>query len=84
MHDHDFCQIYKDCENAIFKYFYRHNDFLFKGIKMCVPKSPMWELFVKESHEGGLMGHFRIQKILDILHGQFFWSHMKHEVLFLW
>jgi len=38
----------------------------------------MRELFVKEAHEEGLMGHFGVQKTLDILKYHFFWPHMKH------
>ena len=47
---------------------------------MCVPKSSMHELFIREAHEGGLMGHFGVSKTLDILHEHFFWPHMKHDV----
>ena len=47
---------------------------------MCVPKSSMHELFIREAHEGGLMGHFGVAKTLNILHEHFFWPHMKHDV----
>ena len=40
----------------------------------------MHELFIREAHEGGLMGHFGVAKTLNILHEHFFWPHMKHDV----
>ena len=36
--------------------------FLFKGNKLCIPKSPLRDLIVKEAHEGALVGHFGILK----------------------
>ncbi|RDX71356.1 hypothetical protein CR513_49313, partial [Mucuna pruriens] len=36
--------------------------FLFKEKRLYVPKSLIRELLVKEAHEGGLMGHFGVQK----------------------
>jgi len=79
--DRDFGNIYKDCENGALKESYRHDEFLFKGTNVCVPKSSKRELFVKETH-GGLMGHFIIQKTLDMLHDHFYWPCMKHDVHF--
>jgi len=45
-----------------------------------VPKSSIRELLVQEAHEKVLMGHFGVQKTLDILHEHFYWPHMKHDV----
>ena len=60
--------------------YYRHNGFLFKSNKLCVSKCSFRELLVSESHEGTLMGHFGVQKTLEILQGHFFWPHMKLDV----
>jgi len=38
------------------------------------------ENFLKESHEGGLMGHFGVEKTLELLKGKFFWPHMRRDV----
>ena len=54
--------------------------FLFKDGRVCVPMSSWRELFVKEAHSGGLMGHFGVPKTLDILLEQFYWPKMKHDV----
>ncbi|XP_057443382.1 uncharacterized protein LOC130735376 [Lotus japonicus] len=58
-----------------------HNGFLFKENRLCVPKSSIRELLVKESHAGGLMGHFGVQKTLETLQEHFYWPKMKHDVI---
>ncbi|KAH9704927.1 hypothetical protein KPL70_011665 [Citrus sinensis] len=35
---------------------------------------------VKESHGGGLIGHFRVVKTLEVLQEHFYWPHMKRDV----
>ena len=51
-----------------------------KQSKLCVPSCSMCELLVCEAHGGGLMGHFGVQKTLDILHEHLFWPKMKRDV----
>ena len=46
--------------------------FLFKDGRACVPMISWRELFVKEAHSGGLMGHFGVPNILDILRSSSF------------
>ncbi|KAI9184749.1 hypothetical protein LWI28_000755 [Acer negundo] len=58
----------------------RHDGFLFRETKLCVPKSSLRELLVREAHGGGLIGHFGIAKTLDVLHEHFFWPHIKSDV----
>ncbi|RDX91320.1 hypothetical protein CR513_26720, partial [Mucuna pruriens] len=55
--------------------FYIQEGFLFKGKKLCVPKSLVRELLVNEAHEGGLMGHFGKYKTYKTLLEHFFWPH---------
>jgi hypothetical protein len=38
----------------------------------CVPASSLRELFVRETHRGGLTGYFGVVKSLDVLHEQFY------------
>ena len=71
-HDPNFAQIYKTCVHVAQNGFFRHNDYLFKEKRLCVPKGSIRELLVKEAHEGGLMGYFGIQKTLDMLHEHFY------------
>jgi hypothetical protein len=45
-----------------------------------VPNCSLRELFVREAHGGGLMGHFGITKTLEVLHEHFYWPNMKRDV----
>ena len=45
----------------------------FKKNKLCIPKGPLRDLIVKEAHGGALVGHFGINKILEILKDHFCW-----------
>ncbi|XP_073037004.1 uncharacterized protein [Primulina eburnea] len=58
----------------------RHNGFLFREDRLCIPKSSIRELLVREAHGGGLMGHFGVAKTLSCLHEHFYWPHMKRDV----
>ncbi|KAF7826468.1 putative gag-pol polyprotein [Senna tora] len=80
MNDPDFGSVFGECENRPFDKFYRHDGYLFRENKLCVPKCSMRELLVCESHGGGLMGHFDVLKTLDMLKEHFFWPHMKRDV----
>ena len=61
--DVDFAEIFATCEKFSENGYYRHNGFLFNANKLCVSKCSIREFLVTESHKGGLMGHFRVQKI---------------------
>jgi len=54
--------------------------YLFKEGKLCIPQGTHRKLIVKESHEEGVMGHFGVDKTLDLLKGKFFWPHMRRDV----
>ena len=63
-----------------------HNDytiqdgFLFKGGKLCIPRTSLREFLVWEIHAGGLAGHFgRNKTILDV-EEQFYWPGLKRNV----
>ena len=66
--DSDFAKIYNACGHSAFGKFYLMDDYLFKENRLCVPTSSLRELLVREAHGGGLMGHFRVAKTLDVLH----------------
>jgi len=78
--DLDFSLIYQECSKGGHKDFFIHDDFLFKGKKLCVPQGSLRQSLVREAHEGGLMGHFGVAKTLDTLHEPFFWLHMRKFV----
>ena len=52
--DVDFCTTYEACEVSTKKKFFRHDGFLFKENKLCVPNCLMRELLVREAHEEGI------------------------------
>jgi hypothetical protein len=78
--DHDFCEEYKLCEKSVNGRYFRHDGFLFRENKLCVPNCSMRELLVRESYGGSLMGHFGIVKTLAILQEHFYWPHMKQDI----
>jgi len=67
-------------EHAAINEYVRHNGYLFKEKRLCVPQCSIRELLVREAHEGGLMGHFGVVKILELLEEHFYWPHMKSDV----
>lgn len=80
--DEGFSEIFNVCarESGACGKFYVRDGYLFRENKLCVPKSSVRELFVREAHEGGLMGHFGVAKTLNIVQEHFFWPHMKRDV----
>ncbi|KAH9680122.1 Endonuclease [Citrus sinensis] len=58
----------------------RHDGYLFQENKLCVPNCSLRDLLVRESHGGGLMGHFGVVKTLAVLQEHFYWPHMKRDV----
>ncbi|KAF7835417.1 Transposon Ty3-G Gag-Pol polyprotein [Senna tora] len=75
--DCDFCKIWSACEKHGMQDFYRCDGFLFKKDKLCIPNCSMRELLVIETHGGGLMGHFGVDKTLALLHEHFYWPKMR-------
>ncbi|RDX78431.1 hypothetical protein CR513_41291, partial [Mucuna pruriens] len=54
--DIDFSEPFTMRVHAAFRDYYRYDDSLFKGKKLCVPMSSIGKLLVKEAHEGSLIG----------------------------
>jgi hypothetical protein len=46
---------------------------LLKKNRLCVPTSSLHELLVREAHMSGLMGHFGVEKTLDVLYEHLYW-----------
>ena len=49
------------------KGFYVYEGYLFKEEKLCIPQITHRKLLVKESHEGGFISHFGVDKTLELL-----------------
>ncbi|RDY05451.1 Retrovirus-related Pol polyprotein, partial [Mucuna pruriens] len=78
--DNDFSEPFAMCIHTAFDDYYRHDDFLFKGRRLCVTVSSIRKLLVKEAHEGGLMGHFGELNTFEVLNYHLFWSHMRKDI----
>ena len=78
--DHDFQEVYKACEKFASGHYFRQDGFLFYENRLCVPNCSLRDLFVREAHGGGLMGHFGIAKTLEVMKEHFHWPHMKRDV----
>ncbi|GAB2279375.1 hypothetical protein Dimus_039348 [Dionaea muscipula] len=78
--EREFGEAYKMSEHVAFGKYFRHDGFLFIDHRLCVPNCSVRDLLVRESHGGGLMGHFGVAKTLAILQEHFFWPHMKKDV----
>jgi len=44
-----------------------YKEYLFKEGKFCIPQGSQRKLLVKQTHKGGLMGHFGVEKTLSML-----------------
>ena len=76
LEDDDLKELYLECQSAPKGLFHVDHGFMFKGNRLCIPKSPIRLLLVKEVHEGSLGGHFGIQKTLDMIAQHFYWPKM--------
>ena len=76
----DFSEEYACCEKAAHDKFFRYDGFLFLENKLCISNCSIRDLLVRESHGGGLMGHFEVAKTLGVLQEHFYWPHMKCDV----
>nr|KYP37640.1 Transposon Ty3-I Gag-Pol polyprotein [Cajanus cajan] len=78
--DLDFGDNYQKCQQKAFDGFYMAEGYLYKEGKLCIPQGSIRKLLIKESHEGGLMGHFGVNKTLSLLKERFHWPHMRKDV----
>jgi hypothetical protein len=60
--------------------FLLHEGLLYRANKLCVLASSVRLLLLQEAHGGGLMGHFGIKKIEDVLAAHSFWPRMRRDV----
>ena len=78
--DSDFHEVYKSCEKFASGHYFRQEGFLFFDNRLCVPNCSVRDMFIREAHGGGLMGHFGIAKTLKVMQDHFHWPHMKRDV----
>ena len=51
--NHDFSIEYQACEKTAVGKYFRHDGYLFRENKLCVPNCSLRDLLVRESHGGG-------------------------------
>ncbi|KAL4386530.1 hypothetical protein GQ457_09G017590 [Hibiscus cannabinus] len=78
--DSDFRDKFYACEKGADGKFYRHDGYLFKENRICIPQGSMRDILIREAHEGGLMGHFGVTKTLHSLKEHMFWPKMRRDV----
>jgi len=71
-HDQDFASTFANCKHRAQGGFYIFKGYLFREGKLCIPQGTYRKFLVKDSHDGGLMSHFGVDKILDLLKENFF------------
>lgn len=70
--DPDLADIYSSsCTRGPQRKFYLHEEFLFKGRRLCIPQCSFRDLITKEAHGEGLMGHFEVDKTLAVVRRTF-------------
>ena len=65
--DQDFCELFLACEKIAFGNYFRHDGFLFKKNKLCVPICSLRELLIRELYGGGLMRYVGKAKTLCVI-----------------
>ena len=54
--------------------------YLFKGTKLCIPRTSRRDFMIWELRAGGLAGRFGVHKITRMVEDQFFWPSLKRDV----
>jgi len=57
-----------------------YEGFLFKGTRLCVPRSTTRELLIREAHGGELAGHYVESKTITMLREHYYWPAMESDV----
>jgi len=78
--DEDFKELYKSCQAHPKGDFSLQEGNLFKGNRLCVPKSGTRELILREIHGRSLAGHFGEDKAYIMAKKHYFWPHMHKDI----
>ena len=78
MHDADFKDVLQNYkEGRTWSKFVVNDGFVFRANKLCIQASSLCLLLLQEAHGGGLMGHFGVKKMEDVLITHFFRPKMR-------
>ncbi|KAL4334016.1 hypothetical protein GQ457_07G006370 [Hibiscus cannabinus] len=78
--DPNFRDKFYACEKGADGKFYRHDGYLFKENRICIPQGSMRDILIREAQEGELMCHFGVTKTLHTLKEHLFWPKMRRDV----
>ena len=78
--DEDLKEIFSKSSSHPHGPFHVHEGFLFKGVRLCIPKCGFRELLIQELHGGALAGHFGVEKTCSMLKEHYYWPKMSKDV----
>ena len=78
--DSDFKEVFIKCSKTAHGKYYQASGFLFFDNRLCVPQCSLRELFLREAHGGGLMGHFGVKKTHKVVNEHFYWPRLMKDV----
>ena len=78
--DPDFKEVFRKSSKKAYGKYYQISGFLFFDNRLCVPQCSLRELFLREAHGGGLMGHFGVKKTHKVVHEHFYWPSLMKDV----
>ena len=79
--DLDFGEMFERCHNKPHGLYYLYEGYLFRGSQLCIPRHSVRESLIREFHEGGLAGHFGVDKTYELVSESFFWPSLRKDVL---
>jgi hypothetical protein len=78
LHDAEFKDVLHNCRDGrTWNKFILNYEFVFCANKLCILDCSVCLLLLQEVHGGGLMGHFGVKKMEDVLAAHFFWPRMQ-------